>query len=227
MLISESEFRDGLNNASLRKQNIIILGMSGSGKTYWSKKLSERFGFNHVEVDDLIATSNEFFDLIKDFPGRDDTEKCGNYFGKPWDKGFQSKEDSYLAIEKKIMSREFLPGIVLDLTGSAIYHPEQMLRLSKKGMVICLETTEQVQEEMLQLYINDPKPVCWSGMFNKKEGETNEQALARCYPILLTTRAKLYDKYTDVKLPFEVHKNLHDPEDFVEEVCRQLRNQKN
>ncbi len=75
---------------------------------------------------------------------------------------------------------------------------------------------------MLKVYISDPKPVCWNGIFQKKSQESNEEALERCYPILLKQRAKLYWQYADVKLDYEVHKNTKDPEQFVEEVCKRL-----
>ena len=109
MLITELEFRKNLDNPTDREHNIIFLGMSGSGKTYWSKKLSKSFGLKHIEVDKFIARSEDFKNLIRKFPGKDETEKCGNYFGKPWDKKFQSKEDKYLDIEKKIMSKNYPP----------------------------------------------------------------------------------------------------------------------
>lgn len=51
---------------------------------------------------------------------------------------------------------------------------------------------------MFKQYLSDPKPVVWSGIFSKKPAETNQQALARCYPELIRTRSDLYEKFADV-----------------------------
>lgn len=226
MLISESEFREGLKNPKSMGHNIIFLGMSGAGKTHWSKLLAEKYGLKHIEFDQLIALSKSFSDLIKTIPGKNETEKMGNYFGMPGSGDFKSKENKYLDIEKKFMVEKFPRSVILDLTGSAIYHTYELERIDRTGLIICLKTSKEAKQKMFQTYINDPKPVCWGSMFQKNPDESDEEALARCYPILLEYRELLYEKYADVTFPFEAHKSIHDPEDFVEEVCRQLRNQK-
>ena len=81
--------------------------MSGSGKTYWSELLSKKYNFKHIEFDQLIGRSKDIANLIKKFPGKDEAEKLGNYFGKPWDINFLSKEKRFLAIEKKFMDKRF------------------------------------------------------------------------------------------------------------------------
>jgi len=78
MLISESQFRDGLKNPKSMEHNLIFLGMSGAGKTHWSKLLAEKYGPKHIEFDQLIALSKSFSDLIKNIPGKNETEKMGN-----------------------------------------------------------------------------------------------------------------------------------------------------
>ena len=160
--------------------------------------------------------------LIKEVPGKDETEKLGSYFGRPWGKKFQAKENQYLEIEKNLMSKEYPLGSILDLTGSAIYHAFQLGSLSEKGLVICLESSEQFRHEMFKNYINDPKPVCWNGIFQKKDNETNEEALSRCYILLLEYRSKLYHEYADVIIPYRIHRNLGNADEFVEEVCKRL-----
>ncbi|MDP3764942.1 MAG: shikimate kinase [Nanoarchaeota archaeon] len=222
MKISKLQLKKKLNNPEDRKHSIIFLGMSGSGKTYWSKKLAKKFKLDHVEFDELIGNSRELANLIKDFQGRDSAEKLGNYFGKPWNKYYKSKEKYFLSIEGKFLSKRYAPSTVLDLTGSAIYHPHQMRKIAKTGLVIYLETNEEAQREMFRIFIRNPKPICWNNLFKKRGKESNEKALKRCYPMLLKYRAKLYDKYADVKIPFEMHKNAKSPEEFIEIVCRQL-----
>ena len=129
MKITKLQLKKELNNAKSRKHSIIFLGMSGSGKTYWSKKLAGKFRLSHVEFDELIGKSMELSKLIEKYPGKDSAEKLGNYFGKPWNKEYKSKEDKFLSIEKKILSKKYPNGTILDLTGSAIYHPRQIERI--------------------------------------------------------------------------------------------------
>ncbi len=221
-MISYTQLVTELDDPKFRKHNLIFLGMSGSGKTYWSKLLSAKFGLNHVEIDRLIGLSEEFSELIRDAKGNNETKKLGNYFGKPWGEGYELKEKKYLEIEKKLMSLKYSYGTILDLTGSAIYHAEELNELAKTGLVIYLETSEEAQKEMFQVFLDDPKPVSWNGIFEKKDDETNEEALARCYPLLLKYRAGIYSKFADIKIPYEIHKNLKEPEQFIEEIGKRL-----
>lgn len=222
MKLTKSQLKFELSNPAKRKFNLIIFGMSGSGKTHWSKLLAQRYGYLHIEFDDLIGKSPELAGLIKDIPGRDIAEKLGNYFGMPWTHGFQAKEARYLGLERKFMSEAQPTGSIFDLTGSCIYHPNEMEAIRAAGLVIYLETSPEKQREMLEIFIKHPKPVCWNGMFERKKGEANEQALERCYPLLLAHRAKLYAQFADVVLPYAVHKNMQGVGGFVQEVMKQL-----
>ncbi|MBI2657393.1 hypothetical protein HYX08_01720 [Candidatus Woesearchaeota archaeon] len=222
MKLTKSQFELELSNPANRKFNIIILGMSGAGKTHWSKLLSQRYGYPHIELDELIGTSAELAGLIRAILGKDAAEKMANYFGMPWSKGFQAKEAAYLIVEKKIMSKTLPIGSIFDLTGSCIYHPDSLEAMRSTGLVICLETSMEKQQEMLGTFIRHPKPVCWNGIFQKMNSETNEQALARCYPLLLAHRAKLYQKFADVALPYAIHRNIKSADGFVQEVKKRL-----
>ncbi len=222
MKLTKSQFEFELSNPMKRKFNLIIFGMSGSGKTHWSKLLAQRYGYPHIEFDELIGTSAELADLIKDVRGKDAAEKMANYFGMPWSEGFQAKESVYLEIEKEIMSKTLPRGSIFDLTGSCIYHEDSLESMRSTGLMICLETSLEKQKEMLEIFIKYPKPVCWKGIFERKNGETNEQALSRCYPPLLAYRAKLYSQFADVVLPHSVHKHMQSADAFVQEINKQL-----
>lgn len=221
-MISKQQFSEWLDNPE-KRNNLAFLGMSGCGKTYWSKHLASEFNFNHVEFDELIGKSKSIAGLIKNIPGKNEAEKMGNYFGKPWEKGFQSREDLYLSIESECMSKKFPKGAILDLTGSAIYHRKQMEEIAKNSLVIYFEPNLKAQKEMLCIYLSRPKPVCWNGMFKKKNQESNENALERCYPLLLSHRAKIYGKYADINLPYNVHKNMKGVGQFVKEIRKRLK----
>ncbi|MAE43301.1 hypothetical protein CMO93_06000 [Candidatus Woesearchaeota archaeon] len=222
MKLSRYQFNEELNNPNKRKITLVFIGMSSSGKTHWANLLSKKYDFNHIEIDRLIGHSAEFINLIKDISGEDESERIGKYFGKPWDKDFKSKENKYLSIEAEAMSKEFPSGAILDFTGSSVYHPEQMEKIAQNCLVVYLETNNHAHKQLLKIYLNNPKPVCWNGIYVKKNGESNEAALARCYPLLLKYREELYEKYADVKVPFDAHKSLENPEQLIEEIKKSL-----
>lgn len=210
-----------------RLLNIILLGMSNSGKTYWSKLLAKEFGYEHIEFDRLIGNSEEIADLLRGISGQDEAERMGRYFGMPWEPGFQEKENRFLAVERRLMSADYGLGRILDLTGSAIYSPDQLARTTQTGLVAHLATSQEVQGQiiarMLEDYVKKPKPVCWDGNFNQKAGETGEEALKRCYPLLVGSRAELYEQFSDITLPYHVHKSLPDAKSFMQAVYSQLK----
>ena len=222
MKSSKTQFEQELYDPSGRRTNIIFIGMSGSGKTHWARLLAQEFEYEHIEFDNLIGNSDGLAELIKGFPGKDKAEKMGNYFGMPWDAGFESKERIFLDIEKKFMSQQYGPGVIIDLTGSCISHPGQMESISNSGIVIYLETSQEKQREMFQIFMKNPKPVCWGGVFSKKAAETNEQALERSFPLLLKHRANLYQQFANVTLPYAAHKNATNPGEFIKQVTTRL-----
>lgn len=223
MMLTLPQFTEDLLNKGKRKHNIIFLGMSGTGKTRWSRLLAEKFNYDHFEVDELISGSDAFKDIVRGIGGQDEAEKLGKYFGRPWGDDFREKEKKYLAIEQEVMSRRFPPGSILDLTGSAIYHPEQMRKIAKTGLVIYLVVNGNDKKEMLHVYVKNPKPVCWNGNFNRKQDEGNEAALERCFSEMINEREKLYEEYADIKIPYGFLKGINDANEFVEHVKKKLR----
>jgi len=221
MKITKKEFLDEINNNE-KKHNIAFIGMSSSGKSYWANLLSKKYNLEHIEIDKLIGNSKEFANLINDLEGKDEVEKLGKFFGSPWDSKYKSKEEKYLEIEENIVSKEFPLGSILDLTGSSIYHSEQMEAISKKSLIIYLKINEEAKKKLFNIFLENPKPICWNGVFKKENGESNEEALSRCYVNLLNHREKLYEKYADVTIPFEIYEQTKNPEKFVEEISKRL-----
>lgn len=185
---------------------ITLIGMSGTGKSHWSKKL-EKKGFVRYCCDDLIEEllGNDLKKL--GYSGIADVSK---WMGQPYDKQYSKTSRAYLEREIQVTKR-FLrevkknkkKDIVIDTTGSVIYTGEDILKLlAELTRVIYLETPQSVQDDMFQLYIKDPKPVIWGGVFTKKRGESDRDALARCYPKLLKTRSQKYKKMAHKKLDY-------------------------
>lgn len=179
---------------------ISLIGMSGTGKSYWSKKL-EKEGFIRFGCDDLIENKLEEQLKVLGFNGINDVAK---WMGQPFDNQYPATSKKYLSFEKEVMetilktieSIEY--NVVIDTTGSVIYTGEDIInKLKKQTKIIYLDTPFEVQQKMFALYIQDPKPVIWGDIFEKHDNQTNKQSLQSCYPKLLESRSKQYALLAD------------------------------
>jgi hypothetical protein len=72
---------------------------------------------------------------------------------------------------------------------------------------------------MLNVYKAQPRPILWRDLFSKEPDEAIEQALARCYPELLTSRERLYEKYADVTIDYYTrNQDSFGVNDFLREI---------
>lgn len=204
-----------------------FIGMSGTGKSYWSSQLVER-GFTRFCCDDMIAKR-----LGSDLSlsnGR--TLTMGEWMGFPFHARYQPREAKYLTYEFQVLDEilsllETNPAylaedVVIDTTGSVIYTGSEMLRrLHRQTTVIYLDTPLAVQEKMRAAYCANPAPVVWQDKFNVGPGETKEEALVRCYPDLLSSRAKEYRRWADVTLDYYMlRQKSFTVDDFLREISR-------
>ena len=189
-----------------------LVGMSGSGKSFWSEKLS-RSGFRRIGCDDLIAVR------LGIDPGQegDSIATVGRWMGFPFEPLYKEHEAAYLAAEMEVMAqilRDFAKvedkpeeAIVVDTTGSVIYTGEGILsKLRERTIVVHLSTPLEIQQMKLLAYQKNPRPVLWRDMFSTRPGETNEQALARCYPQLLASRERQYERLAHVTISYYKHR---------------------
>ena len=185
-----------------------LIGMAGSGKSYWSRRLS-RQGFTRFCCDDMIAEK-----LAPELKRPDrGTMKVNEWMGFPYEPYYEEHESRYLAYEIEVMS-EILgylehprdtreQNIVIDTTGSVIYTGHRILiELQRLTTVVHLETPPEVQDQLLKAYISEPHPMLWHGTFTKKPHESRRQALVRCYTTLFSSRQRLYERYADVTLDY-------------------------
>jgi shikimate kinase len=184
-----------------------LIGMSGSGKSYWARELAKH-GFRHYCCDALIAAK-----LAPALTRPDGTTTTlGEWMGFPYQPQYRACEARYLARDIAVvteilqdLSASADPGenVVVDTTGSVIYTGEETLsKLRQYTTVVYLATPPEAQEEMLRKYIANMRPVLWRGLFHSRPGETNEEALVRCYPILLSSRERLYAQCADVTIGY-------------------------
>jgi shikimate kinase len=196
-----------------------LIGMSGTGKSHWARKFAEA-GFEVIGCDDLIAERLNAQGLLI---GRSLAE-VGQWLGFPDEAGYQERSEQYLAAEQAVMAditRRLAHSpdparCVIDTTGSLIYMPTEILNaLRQTTRVVYLDIRPDVREAMLRRYLDQPPPVLWHGLFDQKPGETRQQAFERCYPRLLTERARLYRLACHVVIPYARH---HAPDGKVDDL---------
>jgi shikimate kinase len=209
--------------------HLSLIGMSGSGKSYWAKKLSEH-GFRIFHCDDLIECKLSG-ELIQN---NGTMQSVGDWMGFPFNAGYREKESKYLSFEKKVLVEvfDFLKKrnahsngkSVIDTTGSVVYTGDQILdRLCRLTTVVHLETPREIQEKMLAAYLTNRRPVLWEEYFTKTPDETDSDAIARCYPVLMATRERLYSRSAHVAIKYTDHgRKRFSVEKFLETVSAQL-----
>ena len=202
-----------------------LIGMSGSGKSHWSIRLAES-GFHRFCCDEMIARN-----LAAELTRADGTVMdLGEWMGFPYQSNYKEREARYLTHEIRVLD-EILgyiadsvrdPGenIIVDTTGSVIYTGETVLeKLCLHTTVVHFSTPPEVQERMLDVYKAQPRPILWRDLFSKKPDEFNEKALARCYPELLSSRERLYEKYADVTIDYYTrNEDSFGVNDFLREI---------
>jgi shikimate kinase len=189
---------------------IALIGMSGSGKSFWSSVLSRR-GFQAFGCDDDIGRRLIETGEISD-PSID---SLGRWMGFPFDSGFAQREGRYLALEYAVMDElltdletrcadETATPIVIDTTGSVIYTGETMMqRLRRQSVVIYLSLPLAHRKALRRAYQKNPRPVVWQQHFRKRSGEKDLDALKRCYDDLLESRELLYRQYAHLEIEWD------------------------
>ena len=190
-----------------------LIGMSGSGKSYWTKKLS-RHGFRAFHCDDLIH--RKLSPQLVRTSGA--TLSVGEWMGFPFDTGYRQREKRYLRFEKTVLNEVFDffedgdarsdGNAVIDTTGSVIYTGDDILvKLRRFTTVVHLETPQEVQDKMLAAYLKNRRPVLWREYYTKNRDETDDAAIARCYPVLMSSRERLYRQYAHITVKYADHSN--------------------
>jgi hypothetical protein len=219
-----------------KRSRLALVGMSGSGKTFWTRKLAAA-GWRSVCCDDLIEQR-----LVPRLAagGYSGINGVAAWMGWPNSVTYVQREAEYLAEEIGVMD-EFLDNlekdsrgtpIVLDTTGSVIYAQNNILmRLRRQMTVVHLANTENEQRMLVERYLNDPKPVLWRGTFHVKDQETPRETVARCYPLLIAVRQKSYETLAHCAVHVsefragygvESEKNSADIERFLQKIREQV-----
>jgi shikimate kinase len=190
---------------------IALIGMSGAGKSFWSTIL-RRHGFEAFGCDDHIgqrlAAEGEIATPSLDHLGR--------WMGFPYESDYARREAHYLSTERAVMEalladleaepsgRDSGRDLVLDTTGSVVYTGDTIMeRLRRQTVVIYLSLPAAHRDTLRRAYQARPRPVIWQNHFRPREGETDRDAVKRCYPDLLQTRDRLYRRYAHIEIRWE------------------------
>ncbi len=180
---------------------IALIGMSGTGKSYWSQLLAEN-GFERFGCDDHIGRRLALAD--------GSIEAIGQWMGFPFEAGFEEREAQYLALEGHVLS-DFLDALdgrqnpseascVIDTTGSVIYLGDKLIeRLGRQTVVVHL-TSSAKRQALFSAYKANPRPVVWRGHFRQAPGEDRAAALARCYMALCDDRERRYRRHAHLNI---------------------------
>src|ERR1700739_122548 len=184
---------------------LALIGMSGAGKSHWAKTLSA-LGCPTVCCDDQIEARLE---PVLKAGGYSGINGVAAWMGWPDSSTYAERESQYLTEEIAVLD-EVLSGLekdskrdlVLDTTGSVIATGNHTLhRLRRQMTVIYLAASHEETQLLIQRYLQDPKPVLWQGAFQPRPGETPQQTVVRCYPVLIGARRQSYEALAHLTLP--------------------------
>src|SRR5262249_17026420 len=183
---------------------LALIGMSGAGKTHWSKKL-EADGYRAVSCDDRIE--ERLAPRLAE-GGYSGINGVAAWMGWPDSATYSERESQYLSDEIRVLDdvltllkHEVEGSLILDTTGSVIYAGNNLLyRLRKHMTVVYLAASDAERRLLIERYLSDPKPVLWRGAFVPKKGETSRDTVTRSYPILMEARRRSYEALAHVTL---------------------------
>jgi shikimate kinase len=190
---------------------LALVGMSGTGKTFWTKKLAAT-GYPAVSCDDRVEEKLASRLASGAYAG---INGVAAWMGWPDSPAYAERESEYLTeeihmLDEVLTDLEKQPekSLVLDTTGSVIYTGNNLLiRLRRQMTIVYLAASAEEQQLLITRYLSDPKPVLWRGAFQPKASETPQETVARCYPALIAARRRSYEALAHCTLQVA---SLHD-----------------
>ena len=181
--------------------------MSGVGKSYWAKQLAQA-GWLHLDCDAKIA--ERLGEIIEVGSDEDPVHAVGRWMGMPWEDRYEANESRYLELEQTVTTKAIdqlaehqSQSVVIDTTGSVIYTGDVVRnKLKQRTRTVYFDVPDEVRQQMVELYLREPKPVLWQGMYQPLVGESQDDALARCYAELLADRSERYRALADVVIDY-------------------------
>jgi shikimate kinase len=184
---------------------LALIGMSGSGKSHWTKSLAA-LGCPTVCCDDEIET--RLAPVLK-AGGYSGINGVAAWMGWPDSSTYSERESQYLSEEIAVLDdvlsrleKNSHRELILDTTGSVIATGNHTLhRLRRQMTVVYLAASNDEVQLLIERYLKDPKPVLWQGAFQARPDETPKQTVVRCYPLLVAARRHSYEALAHVTVP--------------------------
>ena len=129
---------------SSMKNNVVLIGFMGAGKSMVSRRLSLQLKKEVVSTDELIVERE----------GRPITEIFA-----------QSGEPYFRALEKKVVSEVAArKGVIIDCGGGVVLDPENLAFLKQTGVVFYLSAThekiyQRIKDQTHRPLLNVPQPL--------------------------------------------------------------------
>lgn len=184
---------------------LALIGMSGSGKTFWANKLA-KCGYRLISCDDRIEQK-----LAPELSaaGHRGIGGVAAWLAWPDSATYREREQKYLQSEVQTMreilgelARALEERIVVDTTGSVIYTGKELCReLRQHTTVVYLEASPEQRATLIERYLQDPKPVLWGEQFQQRKDEAPREAVARRYPQLIAYRRTMYERLAHRAVP--------------------------
>ena len=198
-----------------KNKNIALIGMSGAGKTFWSRKLAEE-NYILISCDDLILET-----LFPNKKNCNSIDLLGEWLGYPWEDNadFVRKQNIYLQTEELIMNqaldRKESKPIVFDTTGSFIYCSKDVQKkLKASAIAIYIKLDQEYINQLLNLYLQNPRPIVWQNQ--KFSTNPNPDEIKKSYKKLLEERDKLYLELSDKILFYSQLTKIKSINEFLE-----------
>lgn len=214
-----------MNTQSHKPLRLALIGMSGAGKTFWTKHLAGA-GTPAISCDDRIE---ERLAPRLSSGGYQGINGVAAWMGWPDSPAYNEREAEYLTEEIAVLDevlsdleRDPSKALILDTTGSVIYAGNHLLmRLRRDMKVVYLAASAEEQQLLIERYLTDPKPVLWRGAFQPKPGEAPHETVKRCYPALIAARRRSYEALAHATLRVaELRDTALQPEQFIAMIDR-------
>ena len=195
----------------MKSKHITLIGMSNLGKSHWSHRLKKQ-DWASFNCDTMIE---ERLGAKLASQGLFGTEGMSHWMGQPYDARYWDTTKEYCELERQVMLDVIVQlanaaqNYIIDTSGSVIYAGDDIAdALRERSRVIYLAASPDHLNILFQNYLKIPKPTIWPReTFNQLPDEASSEALARCYPDLLASRARHYEKMAHVTIPFDLHRN--------------------
>jgi len=206
-----------MENSPPAPLRLALIGMSGAGKTFWTKRLAAA-GHPGTCCDDRIEERLRPRLAQGGYAG---INGVAAWMGWPDTATYAQREAEYLAEEIATLDevltdldRNATKELILDTTGSVIYTGNNLLlRLRRQMTIVYLAASPSEQQLLIERYLRDPKPVLWRGAFQPRQGETARDTVVRCYPSLIEARRRSYEALAHCTVPVSELRQISGRED--------------